>query len=301
MEYDVFICHASEDKEAFVRPLALRLAQAGLRVWFDEFALRPGDSLRDSIDRGLRSSRTCVVVLSPRFIGRSWTEWELNGIVQRHLASEESILLPVWLDLSAAQVRQFSPSLADLVAVRAGTDISAVARTLAGLIRPPTLPNKVNGSEILENAMKALAESVSPQHSNQLRVSIRVLQQDDLLEVAAIGLGMGPLYNRIPISGSLSGLSLRREAPMVVSDLTSGVADPSQALVPNVPVIESIESIMVCPLVGLNGSAIGVISVASTMRDAFDDQSMERFKRLAAICGVLLERIMPTLRVASSA
>ena len=32
MEWDVFICHASEDKETFVRPLAEALQRAGLRV-----------------------------------------------------------------------------------------------------------------------------------------------------------------------------------------------------------------------------------------------------------------------------
>ena len=51
--YDVFISHASEDKALFVRPLAKALQQAGLKVWYDEFTLKLGDSLRESIDRGL--------------------------------------------------------------------------------------------------------------------------------------------------------------------------------------------------------------------------------------------------------
>jgi hypothetical protein len=45
-EWDVFVSHASEDKEGFVRPLAEALKDRGLRVWFDEFTLRVGDSLR---------------------------------------------------------------------------------------------------------------------------------------------------------------------------------------------------------------------------------------------------------------
>ena len=53
--WDVFISHASEDKEAIARPLAEALRSHGLRVWYDEFALRPGNSLRESIDRGLVS------------------------------------------------------------------------------------------------------------------------------------------------------------------------------------------------------------------------------------------------------
>ena len=68
MEWDVFISHASEDKEGFVRPLAKSLRQRGLRVWYDEFTLKVGDSLRRSIDRGLARSRYGVVVISPNFL-----------------------------------------------------------------------------------------------------------------------------------------------------------------------------------------------------------------------------------------
>jgi len=39
-KWDVFISHASEDKDAFVRPLALALCNLGVRVWYDEFSLR---------------------------------------------------------------------------------------------------------------------------------------------------------------------------------------------------------------------------------------------------------------------
>ncbi len=48
--YDVFVSHASEDTDAVVRPLAIALRSAGLRVWFDEFTLHIGDSLRQKID-----------------------------------------------------------------------------------------------------------------------------------------------------------------------------------------------------------------------------------------------------------
>ncbi len=65
--YDVFICHASEDKEKLVRPLAKSLTRLGLRVWYDEFELRVGDRLRRSIDKGLVNSRFGIVVLSKHF------------------------------------------------------------------------------------------------------------------------------------------------------------------------------------------------------------------------------------------
>ena len=68
MEYDVFICHASEDKEDFVRPFAERLRQQHIHVWYDEFSLNIGDSLTQKIDEGLAKSRFGIVVLSPNFL-----------------------------------------------------------------------------------------------------------------------------------------------------------------------------------------------------------------------------------------
>jgi len=53
MERDLFICHASEDKNEVARPLAEALRTKGLKVWYDEFTLTLGDSLDESIDNGL--------------------------------------------------------------------------------------------------------------------------------------------------------------------------------------------------------------------------------------------------------
>lgn len=63
--FDVFISHASEDKDSIVRSLATELTNQGLKVWYDEFTLRIGDSLRQKIDKGLAKSRVGLVVLSP--------------------------------------------------------------------------------------------------------------------------------------------------------------------------------------------------------------------------------------------
>lgn len=113
--HDVFISHASEDKEEIVRPLANALVSQGLDVWYDEFTLRIGDSLRQKIDRGLSNSRVGLVVLSPAFISKGWTNYELDGIITRTVSGEQ-ILLPIWHNITKQQVVDFSPSLADKVA-----------------------------------------------------------------------------------------------------------------------------------------------------------------------------------------
>lgn len=116
-EFDVFISHASEDKDAVVRPLAAALAARGLSVWFDEFELRIGDSLRRKIDHGIARSRFGIVVLSPHFFAKSWPQYELDGLVTMAVSGRQ-VLLPLWHSVSADDVSAQSPSLADKVALR---------------------------------------------------------------------------------------------------------------------------------------------------------------------------------------
>jgi hypothetical protein len=117
VQHDAFISHASEDKDEFVRPLAEKLVAAGLSIWYDEFELTVGDSLRKSIDHGLANSRFGIVVLSPSFFAKNWTEYELNGLVTREMADGSKVILPLWHHVSKDDVRQYSPSLADKVAL----------------------------------------------------------------------------------------------------------------------------------------------------------------------------------------
>ncbi len=92
IEFDVFISHAYEDKDSFVRPLAHALESRRLRPWYDEFTLRPGNSLRRrSIDHGLLTSQAGIVVLSPDFFAKRWTAYELDGLVKLHAGSPEQV------------------------------------------------------------------------------------------------------------------------------------------------------------------------------------------------------------------
>lgn len=127
--WDAFVSHASEDKDAFVRPLAEALRTQGLRVWYDEFSLTVGDSLRRSIDRGLAHSRFGIVVLSPNFFSKEWPQKELDGLVAREVDGRK-VILPVWHGVDAEAIRKFSPLLADRVAVSSAVGIEAVVRAL---------------------------------------------------------------------------------------------------------------------------------------------------------------------------
>jgi hypothetical protein len=133
-EFDVFISHASEDKDEIVRPLATALRDSGLKVWYDEFELKIGDSLRRKIDKGLAASRFGVVVLSKNFLAKGWANYELDGLVTRTNTGEQ-ILLPIWHNISKKEVIDYSPSLADKLARNTSNHtVEEIAKEIAGVI-----------------------------------------------------------------------------------------------------------------------------------------------------------------------
>ena len=134
--YDFFISHASEDKDSFVHALAEALQAKGARVWYDEFTLKIGDSLRQRIDQGLLQSRFGIVIISRHFIAKKWPQRELDGLV--NLENEgQSRILPIWHEISKDEVTQYSPTLADKVALNTSIlSIDEIVTELAQLFDP---------------------------------------------------------------------------------------------------------------------------------------------------------------------
>lgn len=130
-EWDVFICHASEDKETFVDPLAHALKDTGLKVWYADFILRVGDSLRHSIDEGLAKSRFGVVVLSRNFfkIKKAWPKRELGALFALEEGGSKGIL-PVWHKIDEEYLKSVSPMLADRVATNSSLGIDRVVQDI---------------------------------------------------------------------------------------------------------------------------------------------------------------------------
>ncbi|HCT5329144.1 TPA: TIR domain-containing protein [Klebsiella pneumoniae] len=134
-QYDVFISHASEDKDLFVRPFAEYLKAQGVKVWYDEFSLSWGDSLRKKIDKGLANSRFGIVVISKSFIKKQWTEYELNGLIAAEIEGTKRVL-PIWHEISKSEVIKFSPPLADKVAMNTSIQtFEEIADQLVSLLR----------------------------------------------------------------------------------------------------------------------------------------------------------------------
>lgn len=123
--WDIFICHASEDKDGVARPLAEALRKAGLSVWYDEFSLKLGDKLRESIEKGLKNSKYGLVIISPHFFEKQWPRRELDGLFTLE-NSEEIKILPVWHHVDEKAVCKYSPILAGRVAAKTSDGLDSV-------------------------------------------------------------------------------------------------------------------------------------------------------------------------------
>lgn len=94
--YDVFLSHNSHDK-ARVRTLAERLQKVGLRVWFDEWVIKPGDDIFMAIERGLEAARVQILCLSPEALGSEWVTLERNTVLFRDPNNSQRRFVPLLL------------------------------------------------------------------------------------------------------------------------------------------------------------------------------------------------------------
>lgn len=205
MVWDLFISHASEDKDAVARPLAEMFVANGLKVWYDEYSLTVGDSLRRSIDKGLAGCRYGLVILSPHFIQKEWTQKELDGLVAREDGSEKRIL-PVWHNLTKRDVVAFSPPLADKLGVSTSKGLDHVVREIMRVfeggtekrgkssrpvdketkVEKPLKKSRTSGIWIMLGDNFLLAESVRHQSEGKLEIVVSPNNGEEEAELAAL-------------------------------------------------------------------------------------------------------------------
>ncbi|HWS85370.1 MAG TPA: TIR domain-containing protein [Pyrinomonadaceae bacterium] len=107
--YDVFISHSSKDK-AVVRPLAERLRADGLRVWYDDWELQPGDHVFSKIEEGLEHSRILLLCMSAHAFGSDWAQLESQTFRFRDPLNQQRRFIPLRLDATSLKgsLAQFS-------------------------------------------------------------------------------------------------------------------------------------------------------------------------------------------------
>jgi hypothetical protein len=128
---DVFIAHASEDKDSVARPLAKALIDRGWAVWLDELQLTIGDSLSRRIDSALAKTRFGVVVLSPAFFAKEWPQRELAGLAAREINTGSKVILPAWHNVDHSFIVLHSPVLADRLGAVTSAGLEVVANEIS--------------------------------------------------------------------------------------------------------------------------------------------------------------------------
>ena len=134
-KFDVFISHASEDKDTIARPLYEGLSAAGLAVWYDDAVLHLGDSLRRKIDEGLARCNYGVVIISRNFFDKEWPQRELDGLAAREVADGKTVILPIWHEINRDILIRRSPTLADRLAAKSSEGIPSLVRKILEVVR----------------------------------------------------------------------------------------------------------------------------------------------------------------------
>jgi hypothetical protein len=168
MKYDLFICHASEDKKAFVEPFVKALKKKNLKVWYDRFELKLGDSLREKIDQGLANSKYGVVVLSKAFFSKEWPKAELDGLLSRQTSEGKKVILPIWHDVDAEEVNKFSPILASKLSARSSDGVDAIVSQIISVCNDEDAPKTTTVFEI-------------DQTSGLREQSLEIIRQDSII------------------------------------------------------------------------------------------------------------------------
>lgn len=135
-DHDVFLSHASEDKDDIARPLKDALEARDVSVWFDEIKIKVGQSIRQEIENGITHARFGVVVLPPDFFAKQWTQAELDALFSKKVSTGDNMILPVWHRVTKDQVQTASPLLAGILALNTSLmTVAEIADAIADVVR----------------------------------------------------------------------------------------------------------------------------------------------------------------------
>ncbi len=132
-EHDAFLSYARIDGHEVGIALHACLTDLGVDVWFDEIAIKPGASQSLQMDKGLRSARCGIALLTPAYLaGRFWTERELGALLHK------PTLIPVLHNVTFEQVAEYSGILPDLAGFETARDsVNVIAEKIAAAVLPP--------------------------------------------------------------------------------------------------------------------------------------------------------------------
>jgi TIR domain len=215
-----FICHSSADKDV-VRRLAADLRRSGIEAWFDEWEIRPGDSIIDKINEGISGCEVFIVVISKNSVASRWVREELNAAVIRRIR-DQARLIPVRLDnsevpallssLKHVDLSRYEVGLRELAEGVSGHDLRP---PLGGISDNPRLANPYNLSDLALQLGKWLLDRDTDGLDYQLYdltefVSLTRIEPLDLEDAAReledLGFVELMYYSELPMAGPRHGL-----------------------------------------------------------------------------------------------
>lgn len=113
--YSVFVSHSSEDKIEYVDDLVKEIKALNINVFYDTDVINWGDNLKEKIDCGLQTCELAVIVISPSYFGREWTEYEIQTLLQRQDIENNKLILPILHNVSKEEFVKHYPLLKDIV------------------------------------------------------------------------------------------------------------------------------------------------------------------------------------------
>ncbi len=117
-KYDMFLCHAWDDRKEAAKDLYDKLTARGINVWFSEKDLQLGTNMLREIDKGLSKSRVGLVLVTPALL----TKIEEEGVAEKELSAllAKDRLIPIVHNTTYDALRDISP----LLGSRSGLDTS---------------------------------------------------------------------------------------------------------------------------------------------------------------------------------
>lgn len=132
--YDVFICHASEDKNDVALPLYEALKSRNINAFIDCFGINWGDSIVGRINIALQKSKYVIAIISEDFINKPWPMKELNSILSSEITSSQTRLLPVMVGDSDHLLKSI-PLLNDKLFKKFDSNMDEIANEVEELLQ----------------------------------------------------------------------------------------------------------------------------------------------------------------------
>lgn len=222
---NVFVSHASEDKDRFVRAFATQLREKGIEAWVDEWEIYPGDSLVQKIyDAGIGAAQAVLIVLSRNSVDKPWVKDELDISVIRKI-EEGMRIIPIVLDdctiptalratlhVRIPDLNNFDAQLSSIVDTLYGRSKKPALGSAPAYIQNPT--EQIPGLSRIDSLLLKMAGDKAIENGHRFTINT----QEMLSQAAQQDISPYQFYESLAILGDSYYLDLTRSSYHEPSD-----------------------------------------------------------------------------------